>query len=73
MREGYTRGGLGYGQAKEELSAALEQTFGPARARYQELVADRAALDRVLRQGAERVRARGDSILARVRAVVGVG
>ena len=73
MREGYTRGGLGYGQAKEELIAALEQTFGPARARYQELVADRAAIDRVLRQGAERVRARGDVILARVRAVVGIG
>jgi hypothetical protein len=36
-------------------------------------MADRAAIDRVLRQGAERVRARGDIIFARVRAVVGVG
>jgi len=73
MRTRYARGGLGYGQAKEELADALERTFGAARERYGEIVADRDELDRLLARGAERVRERGDTILARVRAAVGVG
>ncbi len=73
MRARYASGGLGYGQAKEELADALERTFGAARERYQEIVADRDELDRLLAMGAERVRERGNTILARVRAAVGVG
>ncbi len=73
MRARYAHGGLGYGQAKEELADALERTFGAARERYQEIVADRDELDRLLAMGVERVRERGNAILARVRAAVGVG
>ncbi len=69
MRARYAAGGLG----KEGLADALERTFGAARERYEEIVADRDELDRLLAMGAEKVRERGNAILARVRAAVGVG
>jgi tryptophanyl-tRNA synthetase len=73
MAERYERGGLGYGQAKGELFEALDATFGPARTRYEEIMADRTEIDRIFASGAERVRARGVPILERVREAVGVG
>jgi tryptophanyl-tRNA synthetase len=72
MSERYQRGGLGYGQTKEELFQALEECFGDMRRRYAELLADRAYLDGVLNESAQQVRAMGDPILRRVREAVGV-
>jgi tryptophanyl-tRNA synthetase len=73
MRERYAAGGLGYGQAKEELVSVLDQTFCAARERYQEIAADRQELDRLLALGAESARERGSTILSRVRMAVGIG
>ncbi len=72
MRAGFEHGGMGYARAKEELFAVLVEMFAGQRERYRDLIADRAELDRLLFAGAERARARGEPILARVReAVVG--
>lgn len=72
MADRYRAGGLGYGEAKDQLFTALDEIFAPARERYEEMSGDRAAMDRVLAEGAERVRAVADPLLARVREVVGV-
>ena len=55
-RKDYAAGGVGYGEMKEELIAALETRFGAARARYDELLKDPAGLDKILEDGAGRAR-----------------
>jgi tryptophanyl-tRNA synthetase len=71
MRERYERGGLGYGQAKEELFEALDRMFCEPRERYREILVDRTRIDGVLSEGAERVRERGSRVLREVRHAVG--
>ena len=70
MRERYELGGLGYGRAKAELFEALDRMFRRPRERYSAVLADRPYLDRILRDGAERVRERGSRILREVRHAV---
>ncbi|HTB34719.1 MAG TPA: tryptophan--tRNA ligase [bacterium] len=55
-RQDYAAGGVGYGEMKEELIAALEARFGAARAKYDELLKDPAGLDKILEDGAVRAR-----------------
>jgi tryptophanyl-tRNA synthetase len=71
LRAKYLHGGIGYGEAKQALSEALERTFREARGRYEDLAADRTHLDKVLRAGAEQARAAGAQTLRRVRQAVG--
>jgi tryptophanyl-tRNA synthetase len=52
----YAAGGVGYGEMKEELVAALETRFGPMRQKYEALMADPAHLEKVLEEGALRAR-----------------
>ncbi len=52
----------GYGHLKVRLREAMDATFGPARARREELLADPAELDRVLAAGAERARAKAVAV-----------
>jgi tryptophanyl-tRNA synthetase len=55
-RKDYAAGGVGYGEMKEELIAALETRFGAARAKYDELLKEPAGLDKILEDGAARAR-----------------
>lgn len=72
VRRRYAEGGIGYGEVKEKLASALEESFGPARERYNELMADRSKIDQILEQGAERVRPVADATLGRVKRAVGL-
>lgn len=65
--------GISYAETKRELFEALDERFRAPRERYQQIVTDRQALDSILKEGAERVRAIGSPILRRVRQAVGVG
>ncbi len=65
--------GISYAETKRELFEALDERFRVPRERYQQIVTDRQALDSILKEGAERVRAIGSAILRRVRQAVGVG
>jgi tryptophanyl-tRNA synthetase len=55
-RQDYAAGGVGYGEMKEELIAALEARFGAVRVRYGALLGDPAGLDKILEDGAVRAR-----------------
>jgi tryptophanyl-tRNA synthetase len=65
-------GGTGWAAAKEALAAALEMAFAEPRARYDALLRDTAALDAVLRRGAEQARDLAAPRMAAVRRAIGV-
>ncbi|MDB4931082.1 MAG: trpS [Myxococcaceae bacterium] len=72
MAERYRAGGFGYGHAKQRLADALNAHLAAPRERYHALLADPAALDDVLREGAVRARAVARDTLDRVRDRVGL-
>ncbi|HLU66202.1 MAG TPA: tryptophan--tRNA ligase, partial [Kofleriaceae bacterium] len=67
------RQGIGWGDAKQALYELLDDHLREPRARYDELMADRARIDRLLDEGAERARAVARPVMDRVRAATGIG
>jgi tryptophanyl-tRNA synthetase len=63
--------GHGYGDFKSGLADVVAETFGPIRTRALELLDDRAELDRILADAADRAAAIADAKLADVYAKVG--
>lgn len=72
LRQRYEAGGMGYGEAKEQLYQAAMQIFGPAFERRAALEANPDQLEDILRQGAAKARARAQQVLARVREASGL-
>ena len=72
MADKLRAGGYGWGHAKQQLVDALEAHCAPLRARYLELNADRAELDRMLHAGADRAREIAQRTIERVRRAVGI-
>ncbi|MFT4232075.1 MAG: tryptophan--tRNA ligase [Leucobacter sp.] len=64
--------GRGYGDLKKGLVEVVEETFAPVRARTEELLADRAELDRLLLTAADRANEVADSTLAAVYDAMGL-
>ncbi|MCF4006004.1 tryptophan--tRNA ligase [Corynebacterium uropygiale] len=58
--------GQGYGALKKDTADALEAFTEPLRARYNEYMSDRAQLEAILAQGAERAAAIAEPVLAQV-------
>ncbi|MBI5514058.1 MAG: tryptophan--tRNA ligase [Deltaproteobacteria bacterium] len=73
MDQRYRAGNYGYGHAKQALAEVLERDLGPARERYNALLARPAELDDVLRDGARRARAVAREVLDRARSACGLG
>lgn len=71
-RRRYLEGGIGYVEVKDRLGELLEETFGPHRARFEELRKDSASLDRIFADGAERVRTIVHPLMKDVRSAVGL-
>ena len=69
----HERGGVGYGDFKKRLLAAVSDYFAPFREKRAEIVADPKYVDQVLAEGAEKARAVARKTLARVRDAVGLG
>jgi tryptophanyl-tRNA synthetase len=72
MRERYVAGGLGYGDAKKELLAKIDEAFGEIRERKRELDADPDRVEDILRDGAKRARAVARQVTDRAREACGV-
>ncbi len=70
--QSWRAGGKGYGDYKKLLLEYFHAQFGPARKRREELLADPAELDRILKDGAERARAIASPILDQVKKAVGL-
>ena len=68
----YKAGGLGYGHAKQELFELYESIMAPHRERYDDLMANRDAIDEVLASGRERARTIANRVLDRIRPRAGL-
>jgi tryptophanyl-tRNA synthetase len=69
----YRAGGMGWGEAKEELFRAANRELTPLRQRFEELLTDPAKLDTILAQGAEKARPIAARTVARLRKAAGIG
>ncbi len=67
----YREGGIGYGQVKDDLADRLIDLFGEPRRRFEELTADRAAVNAILDEGAAHARSIAGPVLSRLREAVG--
>lgn len=65
-------GGYGWGHAKLDLLAAIEEEIGPKRELFRALRSDEAGLDKTLAAGAERARKVAQATMDRVRSAIGV-
>lgn len=72
IAERYRAGGMGYGEAKQQLYEAAMDYFAEARSRREALEKDPAAVEEILQQGAQVARAKGQEVLSRVRTACGL-
>ena len=70
--EKYRAGSIGYGDAKKTLLEQIHTTFDPARARFAELMADPAEIERVFAAGAKKAKIIAKATLAEARQKVGL-
>ena len=68
----YRKGGTGYGEAKKRVFELFQETFGPARERYEQLNKDRSYVNEVLADGARRARAVAGRVMEEVREATGL-
>jgi tryptophanyl-tRNA synthetase len=64
---------LGYGITKKKIREAMEERFGPARERYEQLMADEDEIEDVLAAGAKRARALARETVDACREACGLG
>ena len=64
--------GIAWGDAKQLLFERIDREIAPMRARYQELMAHPAEVERILLQGAKKARERTTPFMARLREAVGL-
>jgi tryptophanyl-tRNA synthetase len=68
----YRAGGMGWGEAKEELFRVVNRELTPLRERFQSLVANPKQIDETLALGAEKARAIAGETIRRLRGAVGI-
>jgi tryptophanyl-tRNA synthetase len=68
----YRSGGMGWGEAKEELFRVADRELAPMRRRYNAIMADIPALDRILEQGARKARPIAAATVKRFREAAGI-
>ncbi len=71
MRAKYEGGNYGYGHAKKALHELILETYGEARAQYDQLLADPAKIEEKLKAGAAKVRPIAQEVLGRVKDALG--
>lgn len=71
MRNNYLKGGYGYGHAKQALYEVIIKKFAKERESYNHYMTDPVALDKKLKEGADKARAIASGVLKRVREKTG--
>jgi len=72
MEAEFRAGGVGYGEFKKRLFAAVWEHFAPMRERRERLLRDPGQVDEILADGARRAQAAADEVMGRVRRAVGL-
>lgn len=65
-------GGLGWGEAKQQLFVLLNELLAPLRERYQDLIAKPDYIEDVLQEGARKARAEAIPVMQQVREAIGL-
>ncbi|MDR1443714.1 MAG: tryptophan--tRNA ligase [Treponema sp.] len=68
----YRGGGMGWGEAKEELFRVVNRELSPMRERFEALITNPGALDDILKRGAEKARVIARATVGRFRAAAGI-
>ncbi|MDR0498029.1 MAG: tryptophan--tRNA ligase [Treponema sp.] len=68
----FRAGGMGWGEAKEELFRVANRELTPMRKQYEELMADPKRVDEILAKGAERARPIAAATVIRFRKAAGI-
>ncbi|MCL1929275.1 MAG: tryptophan--tRNA ligase [Treponema sp.] len=68
----YKEGGMGWGEAKEELFRVVNRGLSPLRERYNAIIADKKGLDSILAKGAEKARPIAAATVKRFRKAAGI-
>lgn len=71
MSAKYKAGGYGYGHAKQALFELIIEQYSVQRQRYFELMEDKAAIDQLLKEGADKARKVAQPVLQKVREKLG--
>jgi tryptophanyl-tRNA synthetase len=64
--------GIAWGEAKQRLFDQINRELAPARARYNDLIGNPAAVEQTLLRGAERARERTQAVIKKLRYAVGL-
>jgi tryptophanyl-tRNA synthetase len=72
FRKRFLDGGLSWKEAKDTLADLIIDHFAPARARYNDLMNDKAEIQKILKTNAEKARTIASATLARVRKAIGI-
>jgi tryptophanyl-tRNA synthetase len=72
LAERYRAGGMGWGEAKQELFEKLNAVVAPMRVTYDELMTDTSKIDVILAEGAKKAREVAARTILRLRKTVGV-
>lgn len=67
----YRAGGMGWGDAKKQLFEKVNGTLEPIREKYEELIKDKKAIDKILEEGSEKARYFANKTLRKVRKAIG--
>lgn len=73
VRQRYQAGGLSYKEMKEALYELLDSVLALPRQRYQDLMSDKGAIDRILAEGKVRARDIAAPKLSKIRSLIGIG
>ncbi|MDR2601342.1 MAG: tryptophan--tRNA ligase [Spirochaetaceae bacterium] len=68
----YRSGGMGWGEAKEELFNAANRVLKPIRERYENLISNPQEIDRILREGSQKAREIASQTISRLRNAIGL-
>ncbi|MDP8232678.1 MAG: tryptophan--tRNA ligase [Candidatus Zophobacter franzmannii] len=73
LKQRYLAGGMGWGDAKQELFLVLNEHLSPYREKYDVLIQDRPYIDKLLKEGSEKARTIAGETIRRVRKAIGIG
>lgn len=73
LRKKYLAGGMGWGEAKQELFQVMNTLIAPMREKYDDLIANKDYIDKVLHEGAEKAREIASATIQRLRNASGIG
>ncbi len=72
FRKRFTDGGLSWKEAKDTLADIVIDQFAPARARYNDLMNNKAEIHKILKANAEKAKVVAEATLTRVRKAIGI-